>query len=74
MMVGPQKWLDIVSTLTWHAASYVRPDTKKGGNMDPTDYVKVKCIASGDTRDRFVFSIVFFSTKIYMAVLTIMWN
>ena len=55
MMVGPQKWLDIVSTSTWHAASYVRPDTKKGGSMDPTDYVKVQCIASGDPRDRFVF-------------------
>jgi 1-phosphatidylinositol-3-phosphate 5-kinase len=54
-MVGQQKWLDIVSTLTWQAASYVRPDTKKGGSMDPTDYVKVQCIASGDPRDRFVF-------------------
>jgi 1-phosphatidylinositol-3-phosphate 5-kinase len=59
-MVGPQKWLDIVSILTWQATSYVRPYTKKGGNMDPTDYVKVQCIASGDPRDRFVFlSIVF---------------
>jgi len=56
---GPKNWLDIVSSLTWQAASYVRPDTKKGGSMDPTDYVKVKCIASGDPRDRFVFSIVF---------------
>jgi 1-phosphatidylinositol-3-phosphate 5-kinase len=51
-MVGQQKWLDIVSTLTWQAASYVRPDTKKGGSMDPIDYV----------------------TKIYMAILTTMWN
>ncbi|OEL13825.1 putative 1-phosphatidylinositol-3-phosphate 5-kinase FAB1C [Dichanthelium oligosanthes] len=45
---GSKNWLDIVSSLTWQAASYVRPDTKKGGSMDPTDYVKVKCIASGD--------------------------
>jgi 1-phosphatidylinositol-3-phosphate 5-kinase len=52
---GSKGWLDIVSSLTWQAASYVRPDTKKGGSMDPTDYVKVKCIASGDPRDRFVF-------------------
>ncbi|KAG2584018.1 hypothetical protein PVAP13_6KG256900 [Panicum virgatum] len=48
---GPKNWLDIVSSLTWQAASYVRPDTKKGGSMDPTDYVKVKCIASGDPSD-----------------------
>ncbi|ONM04689.1 putative 1-phosphatidylinositol-3-phosphate 5-kinase FAB1C [Zea mays] len=48
---GSKGWLDIVSSLTWQAASYVRPDTKKGGSMDPTDYVKVKCIASGDPRD-----------------------
>ncbi|RLN04676.1 putative 1-phosphatidylinositol-3-phosphate 5-kinase FAB1C [Panicum miliaceum] len=47
----PKNWLDIVSSLTWQAASYVRPDTKKGGSMDPTDYVKVKCIASGDPSD-----------------------
>jgi 1-phosphatidylinositol-3-phosphate 5-kinase len=52
---GSKNWLDIVSSLTWQAASYVRPDTKKGGSMDPTDYVKVKCIASGDPTDRCVF-------------------
>ncbi|CAO2169158.1 unnamed protein product [Urochloa humidicola] len=50
---GPKSWLDIVSSLTWQAASYVRPDTKKGGSMDPTDYVKVKCIASGDPSDSY---------------------
>ncbi|KAK1607812.1 hypothetical protein QYE76_031485 [Lolium multiflorum] len=44
-------WLEIVSTLSWQAASYVRPNTKKGGSMDPTDYVKIKCIASGDPID-----------------------
>ncbi|KAF8657114.1 hypothetical protein HU200_060326 [Digitaria exilis] len=49
---GSKNWLDIVSSLTWQAASYVRPDIKKGGSMDPTDYVKVKCIASGDPKDR----------------------
>ncbi|KAJ1268506.1 hypothetical protein BS78_07G140800 [Paspalum vaginatum] len=48
---GSKNWLDIVSSLSWQAASYVRPDTKKGGSMDPTDYVKVKCIASGDPND-----------------------
>ncbi|CAL5006113.1 unnamed protein product [Urochloa decumbens] len=50
---GPKSWLDIVSSLTWQAASYVRPDIKKGGSMDPTDYVKVKCIASGDPSDSY---------------------
>uniref|UniRef100_A0A0E0LV19 1-phosphatidylinositol-3-phosphate 5-kinase n=1 Tax=Oryza punctata TaxID=4537 RepID=A0A0E0LV19_ORYPU len=45
------KWLEIVSSLAWLAAGYVRPDTKKGGSMDPTDYVKVKCLASGDPSD-----------------------
>ncbi|KAK4263936.1 hypothetical protein QN277_029286 [Acacia crassicarpa] len=40
-------WLDIVATIAWQAANFVRPDTSKGGSMDPGDYVKVKCIASG---------------------------
>ncbi|TVU05784.1 hypothetical protein EJB05_48967 [Eragrostis curvula] len=48
---GSKNWLDIASSLAWQAACYVRPDTKKGGSMDPTDYVKVKCIASGDPSD-----------------------
>ncbi|KAL6862448.1 hypothetical protein ACP4OV_016789 [Aristida adscensionis] len=48
---GRKNWLDIVSSLAWQAASYIRPDTKKGGSMDPTNYVKVKCIASGDPSD-----------------------
>ncbi|KAL5222683.1 hypothetical protein ABZP36_027396 [Zizania latifolia] len=48
---GSKSWLEIVSSLAWLAAGYVRPDTKKGGSMDPTDYVKVKCLASGDPGD-----------------------
>ncbi|KQJ98350.1 putative 1-phosphatidylinositol-3-phosphate 5-kinase FAB1C [Brachypodium distachyon] len=48
---GCISWLEIVSSLSWQAASYVRPNTTKGGSMDPTDYVKVKCIASGDPID-----------------------
>ncbi|GKU90189.1 hypothetical protein SLEP1_g4219 [Rubroshorea leprosula] len=40
-------WLDIVTSLAWQAANFVKPDTSKGGSMDPVDYVKVKCIASG---------------------------
>ncbi|KQK18683.1 putative 1-phosphatidylinositol-3-phosphate 5-kinase FAB1C isoform X1 [Brachypodium distachyon] len=44
-------WSDIVSSLAWQAATFVRPDTRKGGSMDPTDYVKVKCVASGNATD-----------------------
>ncbi|KAG4908874.1 hypothetical protein AAZX31_20G012800 [Glycine max] len=42
-----EDWLDIVATVAWQAANFVRPDTSKGGSMDPGDYVKVKCVASG---------------------------
>ncbi|KAL9229278.1 hypothetical protein vseg_004763 [Gypsophila vaccaria] len=44
---GSQDWLDIVSNLAWQAANFVKPDTSKGGSMDPGNYVKIKCIASG---------------------------
>ncbi|CAK9166856.1 unnamed protein product [Ilex paraguariensis] len=42
-----EDWLDIVTTIAWQAADFVKPDTSGGGSMDPGDYVKVKCIASG---------------------------
>lgn len=44
---GSEDWLDIVTALAWQAAKFVKPDTSRGGSMDPVDYVKVKCIASG---------------------------
>ncbi|XP_048546330.1 putative 1-phosphatidylinositol-3-phosphate 5-kinase FAB1C [Triticum urartu] len=44
-------WSDIVSLLAWQAATFVQPDTSKGGSMDPTNYVKVKCVASGTPND-----------------------
>ncbi|KAL5199263.1 hypothetical protein ABZP36_020466 [Zizania latifolia] len=44
-------WSDIVASLAWQAATFVRPDTSRGGSMDPTDYVKVKCVASGNPND-----------------------
>lgn len=47
-------WHEIVSSLAWQAANFVKPDTKKGGSMDPSDYVKIKCIASGKPSERFV--------------------
>ncbi|BFG17183.1 hypothetical protein CerSpe_034570 [Prunus speciosa] len=48
---GDEDWLDIVTTIAWQAASFVKPDTSRGGSMDPGDYVKVKCIASGSPSD-----------------------
>lgn len=50
---GSEDWLDIVATLAWQAANFVRPDTSKGGSMDPGDYVKVKCIATGNPNERY---------------------
>ncbi|KAE8689489.1 1-phosphatidylinositol-3-phosphate 5-kinase FAB1A [Hibiscus syriacus] len=40
-------WLEIITALSWEAASLLKPYTTKGGEMDPGGYVKVKCIASG---------------------------
>lgn len=40
-------WLDIVTRLSWEAATLLKPDTSTGGGMDPGGYVKVKCIACG---------------------------
>ncbi|KAA8532581.1 hypothetical protein F0562_032603 [Nyssa sinensis] len=42
-----EDWLDIVTSVAWQAANFVKPDTSQGGSMDPVDYIKVKCIASG---------------------------
>ncbi|XP_010432591.1 PREDICTED: 1-phosphatidylinositol-3-phosphate 5-kinase FAB1A isoform X2 [Camelina sativa] len=40
-------WLDIITSLSWEAATLLKPDTSKGGGMDPGGYVKVKCIPCG---------------------------
>ncbi|KAK6939801.1 Chaperonin Cpn60/GroEL/TCP-1 family [Dillenia turbinata] len=40
-------WLDIVTCLSWEAASFVKPDAIEGKAMDPEGWVKVKCIATG---------------------------
>lgn len=45
--IGGRGWLEIVASLAWQAANFVKPDTSRGGSMDPGDYVKVKCVASG---------------------------
>lgn len=46
-----ESWVDIVTQLAWQAASFVKPDTTESKTMDPTSYVKVKCIATGSCRD-----------------------
>lgn len=45
-------WLEIITSLSWEAASLLKPDTSKGGGMDPGGYVKIKCLASGRRTDR----------------------
>lgn len=45
-------WLDIVTSLSWEAATLLKPDMSKGGGMDPGGYVKVKCLACGCRSDR----------------------
>lgn len=42
-----ESWLEIITGLSWEAATLLKPDTSRGGGMDPGGYVKVKCIASG---------------------------
>uniref|UniRef100_A0A0E0LZ56 PIPK domain-containing protein n=1 Tax=Oryza punctata TaxID=4537 RepID=A0A0E0LZ56_ORYPU len=45
-----KNWLDIVASLSWHAALLIKPDANVGNAMDPCMYVKVKCIASGSIK------------------------
>ncbi|VFQ70830.1 unnamed protein product [Cuscuta campestris] len=53
-------WVDIVTGLSWNAASFVKVVAAKGKAMDPDGYVKVKCVATG-TRNQcqFVKGLVF---------------
>lgn len=48
-----ESWLDIVSSLSWEAATLIKPDATEGRAMDPTSYLKVKCIASGSRSQRY---------------------
>lgn len=45
-------WLEIVISVSWEAANFLRPDTSQGGGMDPGGYVKVKCLACGHRSER----------------------
>ncbi|KAL5698578.1 1-phosphatidylinositol-3-phosphate 5-kinase [Ranunculus cassubicifolius] len=42
-----ENWLEIITLLSWEAATLLKPDTSKGGGMDPGGYVKIKCLACG---------------------------
>lgn len=55
-----EEWIDVVANISWQAASYVKPDTSRGGSMDPCDYVKVKCVATGSPSERYLFFSAFF--------------
>ncbi|KAL3535472.1 hypothetical protein ACH5RR_003933, partial [Cinchona calisaya] len=44
---GKESWLDIITSLSWEAATLLKPDMSTSGGMDPGGYVKVKCIACG---------------------------
>ncbi|XP_031491774.1 putative 1-phosphatidylinositol-3-phosphate 5-kinase FAB1C [Nymphaea colorata] len=56
-------WVEIVTSLAWQSANFVKPDTNDGGSMDPCDYVKVKCIACGYPRESVLIKGVVFSKK-----------
>ncbi|KAM5562076.1 putative 1-phosphatidylinositol-3-phosphate 5-kinase FAB1D [Rosa sericea] len=43
-----ESWVDIITSLSWEAASFLKPDAVVSKAMDPDGYVKVKCIATGD--------------------------
>ncbi|XP_057767930.1 LOW QUALITY PROTEIN: 1-phosphatidylinositol-3-phosphate 5-kinase FAB1B-like [Salvia miltiorrhiza] len=49
-----ESWLDIITQLSWEAATLLKPDTSRGGGMDPGGYVKVKCIACGNRSESMV--------------------
>ncbi|XP_042457179.1 1-phosphatidylinositol-3-phosphate 5-kinase FAB1B-like isoform X1 [Zingiber officinale] len=49
-----KNWLDILTSLSWEAATLLKPDTSSGGGMDPGLYVKIKCLACGHRSDSMV--------------------
>ncbi|OMO49729.1 Chaperonin Cpn60/TCP-1 [Corchorus capsularis] len=40
-------WVDIITSLSWEAALFLKPDAIDGKAIGPDGYVKVKCIATG---------------------------
>uniref|UniRef100_A0A1J3GUN0 1-phosphatidylinositol-3-phosphate 5-kinase n=1 Tax=Noccaea caerulescens TaxID=107243 RepID=A0A1J3GUN0_NOCCA len=49
-----ENWIEIVSRLCWEAASLLKPAIY-GKPIDPTEYIKVKCIATGSCNESEVF-------------------
>ncbi|XP_010323385.1 1-phosphatidylinositol-3-phosphate 5-kinase FAB1B [Solanum lycopersicum] len=49
-----ESWSEIVTSLSWEAATLLKPDMSQNGGMDPCGYVKIKCIASGHRRESMV--------------------
>lgn len=47
-----EDWVEIVTSLSWEAAVFVKPNTHEGKAMDPDGYVKIKCIATGSRSQR----------------------
>ena len=47
-----ETWVDIVTSLSWEAASFLKPDAIVGNTMDPNGYVKVKCVATAVRSER----------------------
>ncbi|KAL8481985.1 hypothetical protein ACS0TY_028218 [Phlomoides rotata] len=55
-----EDWVDIVTSLSWEAAAFVKPDAHEGKAMDPDGYVKIKCIATGSrTQSQLIKGLVF---------------
>lgn len=50
-----ESWLDVITRLSLEAATFLKPDTSKGDAMDPSGYLKVKCIPCGHRSDRYSF-------------------
>lgn len=49
---GGKNWVDIVTSLSWEAASFLKPDAIGVKSMNPDGYVKVKCVAAGSCSQR----------------------
>ncbi|KAG5384299.1 hypothetical protein IGI04_035769 [Brassica rapa subsp. trilocularis] len=49
-----ESWSEIVARLCWEAASLLKPDID-GKPVDPAEYIKVKCIATGSCNESEVF-------------------
>ncbi|KAI4320166.1 hypothetical protein MLD38_033672 [Melastoma candidum] len=57
---GNESWVDILTSLSWRAASFLKPDVVDGKAMDPDLHVKIKCVATGARSDsQFVKGLVF---------------